>query len=298
MDVQQLRCFVTLAEELHFGRAAARLNMTQPPFSRQIQLLEKEVGGMLFSRDNRHVKLTYMGEHLLKGARQIVQQTDQLSSSAHSYAKGESGVLSIGFTAVLSWAFIPSLLKKLTTTSPDLTIHLYENVSHKQIEAIENHSIDVGFVRSVPLNPNLNFVPLNSETMLGAFHSSHPLARKRKITLDAFEGEPFLQYSPEDGRYFFERISDLFAFNNIKPDYKYELAQTHIILGLVNAGLGCAIVPSSAKTLGFPNVTFINIDDVNIQANNFMVFSKHNTNPALPLFISHINNWTKNVEKF
>lgn len=293
MDVQQLRCFITLAEELHFGRAAARLNMTQPPFSRQIQLLEKKLGGALFLRDNRHVKLTYMGEHLLKGAQQIVQQTEQLALSAHSYAQGQSGTLSIGFTAVFSWSFIPQLLKELRTTAPGLAVHLAENVSHKQIQAIENHAIDVGFVRSVPLNPTLNFLPLKSEAMVGAFHNSHPLAKKRKISLQAFENEPFFQYSPEEGRYFFERIADMFAFNNIQPDYQYQLGQTHIILGLVNAGLGCAIVPASAKTLGFPNVTFMNIEDMNIQANNFMVYSKDNTNPALPHFIQEIYQWLK-----
>lgn len=291
MDYHQLRCFITLAEELHFGRGAARLNMTQPTFSRQIQLLEKALGGALFERDNRHVKLTCMGEHLLKGARQILRQTEQLSMTAQSYVKGESGTLSIGFTAVFSWAFIPELLRNLAIASPGLNIQLTENVSHKQIEAIENQAIDVGFVRNVPLNPRLDYIPLKSETMVAAFHSGHPLAKKRKITLSAFENEPFFQYAPVEGRYFFERIADLFAFNNIQPDYKYQLGQTHIILGLVNAGLGCAIVPASAKTLGFKNVTFMNIEDANIQANNFLVYSKTNNNPALAMFLNAMNDW-------
>lgn len=291
MDYHQLRCFITLAEELHFGRGAARLNMTQPTFSRQIQLLEKALGGALFERDNRHVKLTSMGEHLLKGARQILRQTEQLSMSAQSYVKGEDGTLAIGFTAVFSWAFIPELLKNLAISSPGLKVQLTENVSHKQIEAIENQSIDVGFVRNVPLNPRLDYVPLKGETMVGAFHSSHPLAKKRKIPLSAFEKEPFFQYDPVEGRYFFERIADLFAFHNIQPDYQHQLGQTHIILGLVNAGLGCAIVPASAKTLGFKNVTFMNIEDSNIQANNFLVYSKTNNNPALSVFLSAIRDW-------
>ena len=294
MDYHQLRCFIALAEELHFGRAATRLNMTQPPFSRQIQLLEKNLGGTLFERDNRHVKLTFMGEHLLKGARQIIRQTEQLSMSAQSYINGESGTLSIGFTAVFSWAFIPELLKNLSIVLPDMRIQLYEKVSHKQIEAIENQSIDVGFVRKVPLNPNLDYLTLKSEEMIAVFHNNHPLAKKRKITLSAFENEPFFQYDPIEGLYFFERIDDLFSFNNIQPDYKYQLGQTHIILGLVNAGLGCAIVPASAKRLGFKNLTFMNIEDVNIQANNFLVYSKKNKNPVLPKFIETITNWMEN----
>ena len=170
MDLHQLRCFVVLAEELHFGRAARRLNMTQPPFSRQIQLLEKSLGGALFERDNRHVRLTFLGEQLLGRANQLLQQAEQFTFTAQSCLNGESGTLSIGFTAVFSWAFIPALLKNLHAALPGLNIHLHENVSNKQIIAIENESIDVGFVRKVPLNPSLDYLPLKSEALVGAFH--------------------------------------------------------------------------------------------------------------------------------
>ncbi|MBM6604981.1 MULTISPECIES: LysR family transcriptional regulator [unclassified Leclercia] len=291
MDLHQLRCFVVLAEELHFGRAARRLNMTQPPFSRQIQLLEKSLGGALFERDNRHVRLTFLGEQLLGRANQLLQQAEQFTFTAQSCLNGESGTLSIGFTAVFSWAFIPALLKNLHAALPGLNIQLHENVSNKQIIAIENESIDVGFVRKVPLNPSLDYLPLKSEALVGAFHIDHELARKRKIQLSAFAGQPFFLYSPDEARYFFDRITDLFAFHNIVPDYKYQLAQTHTILGLVNAGLGCAIVPASARTLGFPNVTYMALDDVDIQAHNFLVYSRVNTNPVLPVFLRLLTQW-------
>ncbi len=293
MDLHQLRCFIALAEELHFSRAASRLGMTQPPFSRQIQLLEKSLGGTLFERDNRHVRLTFLGEHLLGSARQILHQAEQLARSAQSCVSGESGTLSIGFTAVFSWSFIPALLKNLHATLPGLTLELHENVSSKQIIAIENQSIDVGFVRKVPINPLLNYLPLKSEALVGAFHVDHPLARKRKISLNAFAGQPFFLYSPDEARYFFDRITDLFSFHHITPDYKYQLAQTHTILGLINAGLGCAIVPASARTLGFPNVTFMALEDVDIQAHNFLVYSRTNTNPVLPAFLQLLTQWVE-----
>ncbi|WP_437889288.1 LysR family transcriptional regulator [Phytobacter sp. V91] len=289
MDLHQLRCFIAVAEELNFGRAAARLHMTQPPLSRQIQLLEKSLGGALFDRNNRHVQLTHMGQHLLTEARLILKLADRLESSVQQCASGETGSLSLGFTAVFSWNFIPQLLKELAIKLPGVNFQLHELVSHKQISAIENNSIDVGFVRHVPPNPLLAYLPLQGETFVGAFHSDHPLARKRKIPLSAFNNEPFFLYSPNEARHFYDRITDLFVFNDITPDYKYQLAQTHTILGLVNAGLGCAIVPASSRTLGMPNVTFMNIEGVNIQAHNFLVYSKANPNPVLPAFLKALS---------
>ncbi|WAH53495.1 LysR family transcriptional regulator [Pseudescherichia vulneris] len=289
MDLHQLRCFIAVAEELNFGRAAVRLNMTQPPLSRQIQLLEKRLGGTLFDRNNRHVQLTHMGEHLLKESRLIVKLADRLESSVQQSASGETGTLAMGFTAVFSWSFIPQLLKELTVKLPGVDFQLFEQVSHKQISSVEDNTIDVGFVRHVPPNPRLAWLPLQGETFVAAFHCDHPLARKRKIPLSAFNNEPFFLYSPNEARQFYDRITDLFVFSNVTPDFKYQLAQTHTILGLVNAGLGCAIVPASSRTLGLPNVTFMAIEGVNIQAHNFLVYSKVNPNPVLPVFLKALS---------
>lgn len=288
MDLYQLRCFIAVAEELHFGRAAARLHITQPPLSRQIQLLEKSLGCTLFDRNNRHVGLTHMGENVLKEARLILKLADQLQYSAQQRIDGVVGTLRIGFTAVFSWQFIPQLLKNMAATFPGLDFELDEQVSQKQISAIEDNIIDVGFVRHVPPNPLLTYLPLTKETFVAAFHTDHPLARKRKIPLSAFNNEPFFCYSQNEARIFHERITDLFTFNNISPHYKYQFTQTHTILGMVSAGLGCAIVPASARTLNFPHVAYINIEDANIQAHNFLVYSKNNPNPALPVFIQAV----------
>lgn len=258
MELHQLNCFLAVAEELNFSRAAARLNMTQPPLSRQIQLLEKSLGVILFDRNNRHVQLTAMGAQLLKEARLILKLSDRLALSLQQSAAGETGSLSMGFTAVFSWAFIPNLLKEMAVRLPGVTFDLYELVSNKQI---------------------------------AAFPSDHPLARKRKIPLAAFNHEPFFLYAKDEARYFYDRITDLFVFHQITPDYKYQLAQTHTILGMVNAGLGCAIVPASSKTLGFANVTFMTLEDVNIQALNFLVYAKDNPNPVLAHFLKAITEW-------
>lgn len=285
MELHQLKCFLAVAEELSFSRAATRLNMTQPPLSRQIQLLEKRLGVVLFARNNRRVQLTAIGEQLLKEARLILKLSDRLTLSLQQSAAGETGSLSMGFTAVFSWAFIPGLLKEMAQRLPDVTFNLHELVSNRQIAAIQNNQLDIGFVRHVPPDPRLAWLPLNAESLIAAFPSDHPLARKRKISLMAFNHEPFFLYAKEEAGYFYDRITDLFVFHQVTPDYKYQLAQTHTILGMVNAGLGCAIVPASSKTLGFANVTFMNIEEVNIQALNFLVYAKDNPNPVLGNFL-------------
>lgn len=291
MELHQLKCFLAVAEELNFSRAAARLHMTQPPLSRQIQLLEKSLGVVLFARNNRRVQLTAMGEQLLKEARLILKLSDRLALSLRQSAAGETGTLSMGFTAVFSWAFVPSLLKEMAQRLPGVTFNLHELVSNKQITAIQHNQLDIGFVRHVPPDARLAWLPLNAESLIAAFPSDHPLARKRKIPLAAFNHEPFFLYAKEEARYFYDRITDLFVFHQITPEYKYQLAQTHTILGMVNAGLGCAIVPASSKTLGFANVTFMTIGDVNIQALNFLVYAKDNPNPVLGNFLKALTEW-------
>lgn len=139
MELHQLKCFLAVAEELNFSRAAARLNMTQPPLSRQIQLLEKNLGVILFTRSNRRVELTAMGAQLVKEARLILKLSDRLALSLQQRAAGETGSLSMGFTAVFSWAFIPGLLKEMARRLPGVTFDLQELVTNKQIAAIENN---------------------------------------------------------------------------------------------------------------------------------------------------------------
>lgn len=132
MDLHQLRCFIAVAEELNFGRAAARLHMTQPPLSRQIQLLEKSLGGALFERNNRHVQLTHMGQHLLTESRLILKLADRLESSVQQCASGEIGTLSMGFTAVFARSFIPQLLKALSVKLPGwISVYLSRSRTNK-----------------------------------------------------------------------------------------------------------------------------------------------------------------------
>lgn len=152
MDLYQLRCFIAVAEELHFGRAAKRLFITQPPLSRQIQLLEHSLGVQLLERTNRSVQLTRAGQHFLTDAQRILAFADQARQLTQQIAKGEQGKLSIGFTAVCGYKMIPELLKSVEQYLPHIELVLQELVSSAQMDALLANMIDVGFVRYKPNN--------------------------------------------------------------------------------------------------------------------------------------------------
>src|SRR5919206_4230100 len=145
-DLNQLRCFVTVAEELHFGRAAARLNMTQPPLSRQIQVLEHIIDAPLLERTSRSVRLTPAGRTFLPEARRILRLAESAVASTKRIARGEAGSIAIGFTAASGYSFLPRLITASRSRFPDVDLVLKEMVTADQLEALAAHRIDVGLL--------------------------------------------------------------------------------------------------------------------------------------------------------
>ncbi|MGY3457735.1 DNA-binding transcriptional LysR family regulator [Bradyrhizobium sp. LM3.4] len=146
-DLNQLRCFVTVAEELHFGRAAARLNMTQPPLSRQIQVLEHIIDAPLLERTSRSVRLTPAGRSFLPEARRILKLAESASQVARRIALGKTGSLKIGFTAAAAYGFLPELVAACRAKLPEVDFSLKEMVSGDQFEALSSGQIDAGLLR-------------------------------------------------------------------------------------------------------------------------------------------------------
>jgi DNA-binding transcriptional LysR family regulator len=147
LDLKQLECFVAVCEKLHFGRAARRLFMTQPPLSRQIQLLEHELGILLLARNRRSVKLTPAGIVFLQEARKLLEIAKNAAQTAQRIAHGESGVLELGFTAVSGYSFLPELLKKVNAGLKGIEIVLHEMVTSRPVNALQEHEIDAGLLR-------------------------------------------------------------------------------------------------------------------------------------------------------
>jgi DNA-binding transcriptional LysR family regulator len=284
VELHQLRCFVAVAEELHFGRAAIRMHMTQPPLSRQVQLLERGLGIQLLERNNRSVKLTAAGQGFLRDARHILAFSDQAADGARRLARGEAGSLTLGFTAVSAYQMIPQLLARAAQDLPGLQFTLKEMVSSAQLEALAAHRIDVGFVRQVNDHATLDAQLISHEPLLVAVPDNHPLARQPAIAVRDLDQQAFVMYAADEGRYFYDCIAGLFAMTGITPRYVYHLGQTHTVVSMVNAGLGLAIVPASAMQLHSAKLAFRPLKDAELHAELYMVSRQDNDNPALPAF--------------
>ena len=284
-ELSQLRCFVAAAEELHFGRAAARLHMTQPPLSRQIQILERVMGVRLLERTSRVVRLTPAGRRLLPEARRILHLAESATLSSRRTAGGEAGAITIGFTASAAYSFLPQLIIAARARLPGVDLVLEEMVTAAQVEALEAHQIDVALLRP-PVRREFQSVRVVREPLLMALPAGHPLARGRLPTLKDCDREPFVTYSPYEARYFYDLLAGIFGKAGVAPRYVQHMTNVHAILALVRAGLGIALVPAAAASLRFEGVTLRAIETRPARpVELFLVWSRQSDNPALPAFL-------------
>src|SRR5579863_3120463 len=188
-ELRQLRCFVAAAEELHFGRAAARLNMTQPPLSRQIQVLEHIVEATLFDRTSRSVRLTPAGRSFLPEARRILKLAESASQVARRIAMGKTGSLKLGYTAAAAYGYLPELIAACRARLPEVDFSLKEMVSGDQLEALTSGQIDAGLLRPPIGRPELATRRVLAEPLLAAIPRKHPLASAATLSIKDFDGQ-------------------------------------------------------------------------------------------------------------
>ncbi|CAN5573790.1 LysR substrate-binding domain-containing protein [soil metagenome] len=284
-DLKQMRCFVAVGEELHFGRAAKRMNMTQPPLSRQIQLLEFELQITLLNRTSRSVRLTPAGKVFLRECVRILALAEAAAVSARRVAQGQSGMLRLGFTAGSSYEFLPKLLSRTSASLKDVEIVLTEMVSKQQIEAIRSNAIDVGLHRFSFVPEGFDSICVVREKMLLALPRDHRLVKGRLPTARDIAGEPFITFSPRDGYYFYHLIDSFFSSESIAPNYVQHVSQIHSILALVSTGMGVALIPESARLLRYRDVVLRQMKREPPYAELHLVWSKDCDNPALPSLV-------------
>jgi DNA-binding transcriptional LysR family regulator len=304
-SLARLSCFIAVAEELHFGRAAERLHMTQPPLSRQIQQLEAELGVQLIDRTTRSVTLTPAGVAFLPDARRILQLAESASLTVKRVPAGDLGTVVVGFTAASAHAVLPRLLDRTREQLPDVKLELREMVSSVQVEALMTGELDLGMARP-PLNrPGLVSRPLLHEQLIAALPLEHPLAGiTRQLTLSDLDGQDVIMYSPVQARYFNELLISTFTIAGATPRYVQYVTQVHTMLVLVRSGIGLALVPASAATVHPDGVVFRSIGafrerPVELDA----VWRSDSTNPALLRLLRDVlpqREWTTDdlVESF
>jgi len=286
-DLSQLQCFVAVAEELHFGRAAARLHMTQPPLSRQIKILEHVLEAQLFVRTSRSVRITPAGRSFLPEALRLLKLAESAALVAKSISSGKAGTVKIGFTAGSAQSFLPTLVTECRKLLPGVNLLLKEMVSGDQIDALESGQIDIGLLRPPIVHPEFDSLQVLAESLLVAVPKGHRLARRREILIKDLDGEPFVMYAPFEARYFYDLLVSQFAKARILPRFVQHLSQIHSILALVRAGLGLALIPESAGTLHVEHVVLRAIRTTPPRPVELhMAWRRHDDAPLLPRFLT------------
>lgn len=253
----QLESFIAVAEELHFGRAAERLRMTQPPLSRQIQQLERNLEVTLFIRTSRRVVLTPAGSVLLPRARRMVDLAAQAVADVIAAADGSAGTVTLGYTATAGQIVLPPLLRYCREQLSDVTFLLRELVTRAQIAELESGGIDLAILRSADDTHDISTRLIIEEPLVVALPSEWKEAQDATpISLSELAARPLLMYSPGESAYFYDVVSALFRDERVVPRVTQYAGQVLALLGLASAGMGYALIPASARSTALAGVTY------------------------------------------
>ncbi|UJD94609.1 LysR family transcriptional regulator [Lelliottia amnigena] len=276
IELRHLRYFVAVAEELHFGRAAARLNISQPPLSQQIQILEQQVGARLLARTNRSVSLTAAGKQFLADSRQVLGLVNDAAARAERLHLGETGELRIGFTS--SAPFISAVSQTLSTFRrhyPDVHIQTREINTREQIVPLNEGSLDLGLMRNTQLPDTLMWEVILREPLLAMIPRDHPLAAQPSVTLAELAQEPFVFFDPHVGTGLYDDILGLMRRYGLSPVITQEVGEAMTIIGLVAAGLGVSILPASFKRVQLSEMRWVAIAEEDAVSEMWLVWPKH-----------------------
>jgi len=260
LELRQLRYFVAVAEELHFGRAAQRLHMTQPPLSQAILALEELLGAALFARNRRGVGLTPAGGALLPEARRLLDQAGQLPELARRAAAGESGRITLAFVSSADYSVLPPFLRAYRAAFPDVQIRLQEATSDLQLGELLAGRVDAGLL--IPPLPDkaraeLDYLPVLSEPLILAAPAGLPaLAGGGPVELAALPPLPLIIFPRAIAPALHDAILSVFGGAGVTPAIGQEAIQMQTIVGLVSAGMGIALVPQSVSNLMRPGVEY------------------------------------------
>lgn len=276
IELRHLRYFIAVAEELHFGHAAARLNISQPPLSQQIQLLEQQIGARLLARTNRSVSLTAAGKQFLADSRQILSLVDEAAARAARLHQGETGELRIGFTS--SAPFIKAVSDTLSSFRqryPDVHIQTREINTREQIAPLNEGTLDLGLMRNTPLPDTLAWEVILREPLLAMIHRDHPLAERAAVSLVELAQEPFVFFDPHVGTGLYDEILGLMRHYQLSPTITQEVGEAMTIIGLVAAGLGVSILPASFRRVQLNEMRWVPIIEADAVSEMWLVWSKH-----------------------
>jgi DNA-binding transcriptional LysR family regulator len=285
MKLHFLRYFVVLAEELHFGRAASKLAITQPPLSSAIKSLEEELEVQLLIRDSKHVELTQAGEAFLEEARHVLEQVARASNVAKIVARGMRGRLEIGVTGSLIYREVPAIVKQFNAEMPDVEVVLREMSSADQLNELLRGQIHAGFVNGSTVPPQLACRPMGEDEFVLCLPEDHAKARGRTVDLKQLAHENFVMFSRDVAPANHDNVIAIFSRAGIHPKIAHAARQWLTIVAMVANGLGVSLVPRSLARSGVHGVKFVRIRGEQVQAPAMLVWNPAYKLPTLRSFI-------------
>ena len=283
MELRHLRYFIAVAEELNFTRAAERLHIGQPPLSQAIQALEADVGAQLFERTKRWVRMTEAGRLFLADARRILALSEQAADTARRAQRGEAGELKIGFT--FSTPLTPlfaAVINGYRQQFPAVSLHLHEMATQVQLDAIARRTLDLGFVRptEAPLPAGIALVALREDPLIAVLPATMPLARKKSVAIADLRELPFVMYPATAGTGIHPQILRLCRDVGFVPRIGQVAGEASTIIGLVAAGCGVSVLPSSFEGIRMEGVAYLPLRD---KAASTRLLLAHREGDASPL---------------
>lgn len=285
MELRHLRYFIAVAEELHFGRAAERLHMAQPPLSQQIRQLEAELGFVLFHRTKRSVQLTEAGQVFLQNCRQLLTQLEQAVQTGRQTSRGEMGQLVIGFVGSTAYNVLPPVLNRFRQQFPAVALSLRELTTDQQLHWLREKRIDIGFLRPPIEDRSFNLTVILREPLVVALPEHHPLADEPDVELRSLAQEPFILFPRPLAPGLYDQVISLCQTANFSPRVVQEAIQMQTIVSLVAADMGIAIVPISLENLQRTGVVYRALREPTPEAAIALVWRQNDNSPVVQRFL-------------
>jgi DNA-binding transcriptional LysR family regulator len=292
MELRHLRYFIAVAEELHFGRAAERLFIAQPPLSQQIQQLERELGFLLFNRTQRRVELTAAGQLFLDEARELLTGLEKAVSASRRVARGEVGWLGIGFVGTATYEFLPAVLSEFRTQYPEVELVLRELVTAKQVQALRDRRIHVGLARPGVVEEGIVSESLYREPLVAALPERHPLSQRDRLTLEALASEPFILFPRHPKPSYADFLVGICEQAGFTPHVVQETAEIHTAISLVAAGLGVTLVPASVQSAHREGIAYRNFEEPEPSTELTAIHRTGETSPIVSAFLDTVRKVT------
>ena len=289
VELRVWRQFSVLAEELHFGRAAARLHMTQPPLTQAIQGLERQLGVALFARTRRSVALTPAGQALQPAVLRLLAAAEALPQVAQAAAAGLAGQLRLAFVSNVAYGPLPEWLRGFRAAHPDVTLQLREATLDVQLAAFDADEIDAGFVLHAPgaAPPGFAVWPALLEPLVMALPASHPAAQQACLTLASLAAEPLVIFPRQIAPSLYDAVLAAYRAHGATPHIAQEAIQMQTIVNLVSAGMGLAWVPASVTSLQRPGVVYRPVADAGLHCQTSLVWCDQ-APPVVQRFVAHV----------